>query len=322
MLEALLTTNPYTFRGADPRDAPLEIEELTWTRTAAPILLPNTDPGAFDFQTSYNASLARNEDRTVYRDGLGRLYLYYTGDNTVGTDYDQIGLALGPSLTSLTRYAGNPVIPTGAPGDPDAGDSQVTHVWRIGGVFHAFYHGNATPPGDLSGDHVVPCLATSVDGVTFTKLGALFTYGTGGDADGMYFPKYVPNAPGGPRIYYTGQRIGGGRGLMGAYSPSGNPAGPYTRLSTYQLFTSGNTFLSDAWYDEERELYGFLWFPTDMNLATSVNGITILHRGRILSGRPGEWDTSVSRGQHYVLDGADILLYDSGGSAGIGYSFA
>jgi hypothetical protein len=138
----------------------------------------------------------------------------------------------------------------------------------------------------------------------------------------MYFPKYVPNAPGGPRIYYTGQRIGGGRGLMGAYSPSGNPAGPYTRLSTYQLFTSGNTFLSDAWYDEELEVYGFLWFPTDMNLATSVNGITILHRGRILSGRPGEWDTSVSRGQHYVLDGLDVLLYDSGGSAGIGYSFA
>ena len=322
-MRALSTNSPYTLRGADPRDAPLEIEELAWTRTAAPILLPNPDSGADDHGTSYNASLARNEDRTVYRDGSGDIYLYYTGDNTPGTDYDQTFLATGPDLESLARF-GLPVIPTGSPGDPDAGDSQITHVWRIGGTFYAFYHGNATPPGDTSGDHVVPCLATSSNGTTFTKLGALFTYGAAGtgDADGMYFPKYVPNAPGGPRIYYTGQKIGGGRGLMGAYSPSGNPTGPYTRLSSYQLFTSGSTFLSDAWYDEEREVYGFLWFPTDMNLATSINGMTILNRGRILSGRPGEWDTSVSRGQHYVLDGVDILLYDAGGSNGIGYSYA
>jgi hypothetical protein len=158
--------------------------------------------------------------------------------------------------------------------------------------------------------------------VAFTKLGALFAYGTGGDADGMYFPKFIPNAPGGPRLYWTGQAIGGGRGLMGAYSPSGDPAGPYTRISEHQLFRSGNTFLSDAWYDEERELYAFLWFPTDMNLATSVNGITILNRGRILSGRPGEWDTSVSRGQYYAFGSTSVLVYDSGGSAGIGYAFA
>jgi hypothetical protein len=308
---------------SSPSDVPLDIEEINWVRTAAPILVPNPDVSAFDHQTTYNASLARNLDRTPYKDGNGDLYLYYTGDNTIETDYDQIGLAMGPDLESLVRWGEGPVIATGEPGDPDAGDAQVTHVWVLGGVFHCFYHGNATPPGDFdSGDHVVPCLATSVDGKVFTKQGALFTYGPpgSGDADGMYFPKYVPNAPGGPRIYYTGQKIGGGRGLMGAYSPSGNPAGPYTRISTRQLFSAGNTFLSDAWYDEGEGVYCFLWFPTDMNLATSNNGFTIVNRGLVLARRAGEWDTSINRGQHYVFDGVDVLVYDAGGSAGIGYA--
>lgn len=323
-----LPSNPYWKGVLFPGLLPLEL--LSWQRIAAPVFTKNTaDSEAWDHETSYYPVLARNLDRSLYQDGGGNLLMYYTGDNFSGTDYDQGGLALGSDLDTWTRSASNPVLTLGTDPAPDAGDCQITSVFHDGTEFIIYYQGNASPPGDTSGDDVTICLATSADGTTIVKQGMVLGKGSGddGDANDMYRPKLIPVGHDGlPKLYYTGQQTSSGPfGLMGATSAGGSLKGPWTKLGSEQLYTQGTMFLEDAWYADG--LYHFIYIiggstPGGLWYAVSEDGINVELRRQILARRPGEWDASPSRGSYYEHDGTAYLFYDAGGGGGIGYSYA
>lgn len=314
----------------NPNVGLLPIEQLVWQRISAPVFDKSADTEAWDHETAYYPVLARNLDRSLYQDGSGNFLMYYTGDNNVGTDYDQGGLALGSDFDTWTRSPSNPVLTLGTDPSPDAGDAQITSVFHDGTEFIIYYQGNATPPEDLSGDDVTICLATSTDGVTMTKQGMVLGKGSGsdGDANDMYRPKLVVSGHDDlPKLYYTGQQTASGPfGLMGATSLSGSLKGPWTKISNSQLYNDDpSVFVEDAWYEDG--LYYIIYTitgstPGGQILATSEDGVTWEKRRQILSRRPGFWDTSPVRGSYYEHNGVAYIFFDAGGTAGIGYAYA
>lgn len=304
------------------------IERLIWERTSAAVITP---PGGtvlenWDGASIYTPVLCRNLDRTPYRDGDGNLYVYYNGDNTSPGDLDQVGLALGPTLATLTRYvAGNPVVPLGSDPSPDAGDAQVCSVWYTGTGFVMYYQGNASAPGSGLSDNVSLCYATSSDGKAWTKQGQILAQGSGDDSEDMYWHKLVPNAPGGiPRIYYAGKNGSNTFGLMCAVSLSGDLAGPWTRLSDSHLFRDGTTVLGDAWYDGT--FYHFLYAPLNGSrgicYANSRDGVHIQQRGEIYTKRAGQWDENPYHASFVQDGGVNYLLMNSHAYIGIGYAYS
>lgn len=317
--------------GVEPPPEPVIpiIEQLEWQRIASPVFLTNPSSSAWDHETTYYPVLARNLDRSPKLDENGRLMMYYTGDNTSGTDYDRGGLALGDDVDTWTRYGSTPLLGLGSSGQPDAGDAQITSMFWDGTEFISYYQGNATPPGDTSGDDVTVCLATSPDGKTpFTKLGRVISKGVGaaGDANDIYRPKLIPAGHDGkPKLYYTGKDMSNVFGLMGATSVGGSLKGPWTKLGTTHLLRHGTMFLEDAWYADG--LYQFIYIiggstPGGLWYATSENGTSITVKKQILPQRPGFWDAAPTRGSYYVIGGTHYFFYDAGGASGIGYAYA
>ncbi|HEV2898837.1 MAG TPA: hypothetical protein VGX71_13575 [Pseudaminobacter sp.] len=300
------------------------IELLTWQRTVAPVFAPPAT--GWSAENVYTPVLARNLNGTPYRDGSNNLYLYYNGDNNVGTDYDQVGLATGQNLNSLTAWPTNPVIPLGTFPSVDAGDAQICSVFHDGTEFIIYYQGNSTQPGDFTtGDKVRLALATSPDGKVITKLGQVIGPGPDGDAEDLYWFKLIPAGHDGlPRIYYAGKNASLVFGLMAAVSVSGSLKGPWTRVSNAHLFEHGTTVLGDAWF--ANGLYHFLYAPLTagegIQYATSADGVTIVRRRELLPRRSGEWDSNPYHAAWVVVDGVNYLLYNGAPGVGIGYSSA
>lgn len=305
----------------DIRDAQQAIEAINWTRTDDPCFLPAVDGGAWDHENVYSPVITRNEDGSVWRDGSNNLHLYYNGDNNVGTDYDQIGLARGVDLDNLSRYGSSPVIALGSDPALDAGDAQITGSLYTGGQIVNYYQGNATPPLDLSGDNVTGLYATSADGLTFTKQGQFLGKGSDGDKSDMYAFRPCYNAPS-PRIYYTGKDDYGVFGIMCATSNSWT--GTWTKVSPKHLFRNGLSWVTDCWY--ENGMYFILYFPGGsspggMHLATSKNGVSFFNRGQVLDRRAGEWDATTTHGIYVDLDGVKTMVYNGSSGVGIGYAY-
>lgn len=298
---------------------PTAFELIEWQRDDAPLFGP---PGgsAWDGDSIYHPTVVRNLDRSVYRDANGDLYVYYLGDNTPVGDLDRPGLYKGPDFDSLTKVTVSaPVMQLGTHPAPDAGDVQFTSIWHDGTQFLCYYQGNATPPNDTtSGDNVTLCKAKSLDGISWTRHGQVLGKGPDGDSSDHYWHKLIPNAPGGPRIYYAGKNASGVFGLMCATSSS--IEGPWTRLRTDQLFTDGTTVLGDAWYEDGlyHFLYASLLDTKGIVYATSEDGEKIDVRREIFTRRSGRWDNKPYHAQWVQDGGVDYLLFNALATIGIG----
>src|SRR5690606_9909017 len=140
----------------------------------------------------------------------------------------------------------------------------------------------------------------------------------------LYSARLIPNAPGGPRLYYTGKNASAAFGIMGAVS-SGDEKGPWTRLSDSHLLEHGISFLCDAWYADGK--YHFLYFPGGTTpggifYATSDDGLFLTIRRQILARRPGEWDANPAYANYVVVGSTAYLIVNGSSGIGIGYVYA
>ncbi|SDW31600.1 hypothetical protein [Paenibacillus sp. CF384] len=78
---------------------------------------------------------------SLYKEG-STWYLFYHGYD--GSDC-RIGVATGTSLTSLTKYSGNPVIDT-EPGTWEAGTAGHRDIVKVGSTYYMTYEGSEDPP--------------------------------------------------------------------------------------------------------------------------------------------------------------------------------
>lgn len=299
----------------------LPLQQAVWTRASGPILTP-MGGGGFDGTNIFMPVIARNLDRSVYRDNDSKMYQYYIATNVE----DRSGLALGSNVDNWTRYSSSPVLDIGVDGDPDWGDAQITSVWwdHVEEEFVCYYQGNANGSGS-GGDEITVCLALSPNGKNWTKQGIVLDRGPVGDALDLYVPRLVPAGHDGlPRLYYTGQDGSSVRGLMCAVSLSGDIRGPWTRLRDYHLFRDTSTFLGDIWYDGER--YHALYSPLDtvraIIYATSEDGESFAVRGELVPRNIGQWDTNPFNGGFYEIDGTWYIFFNSSSSIGNGYHYA
>jgi predicted GH43/DUF377 family glycosyl hydrolase len=85
---------------------------------------------------------------------------YFGGDQN---DVKQIGYATSSDGLSWTKYAGNPVLTVGNPGEWDETEAGGPRVVYDGATYHLWYHGYSGTCCDSIG------YATSPDGVNWTK---------------------------------------------------------------------------------------------------------------------------------------------------------
>lgn len=304
----------------------IPFELLQWNRQLLPTKAPvGHDDGSWDCHGIYAPVAVRNLDRTLYRDGDGNMVVFYIGNNNfTGNDFDQSGFYKGPDLNNLTKISVSaPFVPLGASGDPDSTDAQVTSVWWDGSQFVIYYNGNS----GTGNDNVNACLATSPDLVTLNKEGIIIQHGDPGDAYSLYDPKLIPSdADGKPRIIYFGRTADPATfGLMAAVS-SGGITGPYTKISTVQLFSDGETDVGDAWYDPDRKLYVVIYSPLfsidpGICLATSYDGFNWTKRDSIYGvGVSPAWDIRAYNAQTFKDGGTNYLLFNSNEDIGWGYA--
>jgi hypothetical protein len=307
-----------------PYDPPQDqfIETLTWTRQSAPAFTEPSSggPSAWAAENVYVGQIVRNLDRTPYESG-GLVWMTFNGDNNVGTDYDQIGLAKSTDLATWTIDPVGPIISLGTAPAVDAGDAQSGNTWWDGSKFVMFYQGNATPPLDLSGDNVTLCKATATT-ITgpWTKHGSILTQGSIGDSEDLYAPKLIPvGHDGKPRIYYTGKDGDSVLGCMCATADSID--GTWSRLSSRHLFNDELTFIGDAWY--ANGLYHIMYFPGGspggLKYAVSSDGLHFALRGTIISRNAGQWDDAISHPSWFTRNGVNYMLMS--GSSGVGIGF-
>lgn len=117
----------------------------------------------------------------------GRYYLFYNAKNVPERGkrwIEQTGFAVSDDLEHWERYAGNPVLPVGAPGDFDDCFASDPAVFRHGDRWVMFYFGNCTD------GHARDGVAFSEDLHTWKKSGeVLIDVGPEGSIDSLYAHK-------------------------------------------------------------------------------------------------------------------------------------
>jgi len=120
------------------------------------------DVGAWDADGVTDPSVIRDAD--VYR-------LYYAGESADATE--EIGLATSIDGQQWTKHPANPVLRVGAAGSHDSAAVSNPMVLRTDGIYSLWY-----TAVDAEGTESIG-LATSEDGVTWTKLGEGPVFGVG-----------------------------------------------------------------------------------------------------------------------------------------------
>ena len=177
---------------------------ISWTKHTANPVLDIGAGGAWDDSHVYGASV-------IYRNH--RWYMYYSG---YGASHWRIGLATSEDGVSWTKHTGNPVLNIGAGGAWDDVHASRPSVIYRNHKWYMYYDG-------YDGSHNRIGLATSEDGISWTKHTAspLVSTGAGGTWD--YIHAYMPSVIYRNHkwyLYYTG--YDGARNRIGlATSPSG-----------------------------------------------------------------------------------------------------
>lgn len=178
---------------------------LAWTKLG-PVLVPSLP--AEGAQVQYPNVLKVGDQFWMWYNGFdGSTFRILAATSPDGTTWTKLGVVLGPGPAgSDDQYA--PLIP---------------HVIAVGGVFRMYYTGFAAPQPSIT----KILLATSPDGVTWTRVGTVLSNGMAGSADsfGAEAPAVAAvKSAGAKTIYemiYRGQTEAGGTSLMEAISTDG-----------------------------------------------------------------------------------------------------
>jgi hypothetical protein len=191
---------------------------VTWQKYAGnPVLKPG-EPGAWD--SAYRGQIALIEDGATYK-------MWYSGAAFNGPW--QVGYATSNDGLDWDIYAGNPVLPAGAPGSWDEQESDGPTVIKDGATYKMWYHGCSADCATFSIGY-----ATSPNGVTWTKHAdnpVLETTPGGWDETSLLWPCVIKNGATYEMWYYSNGKIGR------ATSPDGIAWTKY----------AGNPVLSQGW---------------------------------------------------------------------------
>ncbi len=161
----------------------------TWNQQGLVLGLGPT--GAFD--------AASVSDPHVVAAGDGTYRMYYTG--TDSSHDAEIGMATSTNLLNWTRYAGNPVLPFGAPGAWDNAHVAAPSVALAGFVWTMYYYGFANGSSASIGR------ATSPDGLHWIKDAGnpviMPDPGSSWDDTSVAFPDFSADGYG-AHLYYRG----------------------------------------------------------------------------------------------------------------------
>lgn len=118
----------------------------------------------------------------VIMEGPADYKMWYSGADAVPQSYEEllaadvaIGLATSADGLTWNKHAGNPVLTkTGSAADPDGAFVGAACVLKKDATYHMFYTG-AKSESFMTYDYLVPniCCATSADGITWTRQGAV-----------------------------------------------------------------------------------------------------------------------------------------------------
>jgi predicted GH43/DUF377 family glycosyl hydrolase len=224
--------------------------------------------------------------------------MWYSGTND--SYIVNIGLATSPDGTSWTRYAENPVLTPGAPGEWD--QNSVHDAWVIydKGKYKMWYSGQIWQSNQLATNQIG--YATSLDGIHWTKYGGnpVLSPGPAGSFDDLYVDRPIVVVTGSSYLmFYVGtpKTGNGGRGI--ATSPDGIR---WTRTGQINLPTTAWDIDRQRVTDVIEGQGGFLmaydgWTGTDMDptqvgFATSTDGInwTPYPDNPVITGRSSTWD--------------------------------
>ncbi len=243
------------------------IDGIQWTRSAANPVLDLGAPGAWDDIEIGQPSVIKN----------GSLYqMWYFGASKNGVK--QIGYATSSNGLSWTKYASNPVLTVGNPGDWDETEVGGPRVVFDGTNYHLWYHGYRGSCCDSIG------YATSPDGANWTKHPGNPVFGPGepGQWDETFidFTSVLSNT-GQFHMWYC---VGGQSGGIGYVTSTDGIT--WTRFLTGPVLTSGapgewdENFIFAPAVIHEGGLYRMWYTGHDANwtgrfgYATSTDGIT------------------------------------------------
>ncbi len=134
---------------------------INWTKEPTNPILTVGIPGAWD-------DFSLGEMSVIYSPRTGEWKMWYRGH---GEDRIQIGLATSSDGISWTKYPGNPVLPAGGAGEFDSYMTEDPAVILYKGTYYMCYSAmQATWETHKVG------LATSPDGVTWTKQGEILPH--------------------------------------------------------------------------------------------------------------------------------------------------
>ena len=155
----------------------------TWTRPADPAqrqpILSGT-AGAFDEHGVYGADVVYDPG-----DAEAPYKMWYSG---AGDTFDQIGYATSSDGIAWTKHDGDdpdalpdPVVAVGLPGSQDAFSAAHPTVLFDGGLWKMYYEGDDSTKKSIA-------YATSTDGLTWSKAGAVIESGSGNVEFGVFAP--------------------------------------------------------------------------------------------------------------------------------------
>jgi predicted GH43/DUF377 family glycosyl hydrolase len=150
--------------GAGYATSPKTYPPITWTKQGK-VFAPNPIPSQWDSGWLRMGSIFKLD---------GVYYLYYSATpSTAQTGTEQIGLATSNDGITFTRSGSNPILP------PSDGETNTINpaVIKVGSTWYMYY---ANRVGSAETQYKV---ATSSDGVSWTKIGVVLSVGAGGQWD-------------------------------------------------------------------------------------------------------------------------------------------
>lgn len=291
--------------------------------------------GKWDDTIVYLPRWCKNLDGTLYRDSQNRAYLYYTGSGaTAGVDRDRVGLMRTTDFSTWERVSTNsPVLGWGPSGTYDASGSTwdgtdvaaCTILWD-GSQFVMFFEGNST--SNEAGDNIQIGLATSSDGITWTKYASnpILTVGANGTDGGgdVYAPIVMKDGAtwkmwfGGHSGSHQPSSYGGNYGVM--YATASSPQGPWTKYSTSYVFKPTENIGPEQILKDTDGTYRLVYANYDdllsVKVATSRDGITFTYEKTLLTvGTGGAWDDGRVYWTDTAIDNGRLVLAYTGANA-------
>lgn len=242
---------------------------IVWTRPLTHAVLLEGGPGDWD-------EMGVAQPAVIWQGGLYQMW-YLGTDNVL----NQIGYATSTNGIDWIKYAGNPVLQVGVPGEWDDAEVGGPSVVFDGTTYHLWYHGSDGSVFSIG-------YATSTNGIDWVKYAANPVLGPADpgnwDGDLVFFPTVVTDSGHLSMWYSTNFKPEGGRGI--GYVTSTN-AISWTRSLTEPVLPVGGPGEWDEQYVQAPAVVAdrgtlHMWYtgyaadwapPPHLGYATSPDGI-------------------------------------------------